>query len=417
MSNMEHQEFESVYRAFRQTAYRKKYETALIYGRRRISYGVLLTRIEYAYNTFRQMGVEPGDRVCLWLPNCPDLLTSFYGLSRLGAIPVLAHPVSSARELSMQMRAVGAEALITTPDRYADYSAVYGELPPGSLILCRPEQDLVGKEKQAYLEARRNIEELKGYALEELLKENRYASGEIPFGDREQCAVVLFGTSCFLQAHSIVYTPDELQNTVEMFWHHRERVASVYIENSFASEGGFLAAHSAFCMGKTVLWSAGDPLPLLKKRQPDFLVATEEFFWRFRREVSYFKGKWSNLQGGYQIGKELTPLMKKYGSRAFEQAGGRGMLMASPVPLKVKKETLYFVGDFGVRPADLEREITRICGIAKCRCVIEGGSLRLKVLPDGMDAVKQLGRGIISCCRREMNPCHLPRSVEFCSLL
>ncbi len=416
---MQENQFGSVYKAFRKTAYRLKYDSALRFGRRDLTYGALLARAEYAYNTFCQMGIEPGQRVCIWLPNCPDLLTSFYGLSRLGAIPVLAHPVSSARELFLQMKTTDADILITTADRYRDYCCHFAPLPTGALILCKPESDLAGKEKAEFLREQRNVEteDPLAHALEDLMNENRYRAGDLPFEDGEQCAVVLFGTSSFLQARSICYGNEELQDTAETFWHRRERVQTVYIEHSFATEGGFLAAHGALCAGKTVLWSGGDPFPLLKKYRPDFLVATEELFWRIRQQGHYFKEKWKNLQGGIQMGKPITPLMEKFTAYAFEEIGGKGLLSASPVPLKTQKEPLCFVGDFGVRPADVEQEISRLSGVAKCQCLAEENGLRLKILPDGRDAARQVGRSIVSCCRREMNPRHLPKKIEFCPIL
>lgn len=410
---------ENVYKSFRKTAYRLKYDSALRFGRRNLTFGALLSRAEYAYNTFRQMGIEPGQRVCIWLPNCPDLLTSFYGLSRLGAVPVLAHPVSSAREIFLQMKTTDAAVLITTADRYRDYCRRFAPLPAGSLVFCKPEADLKGKEKAAFLKEQRSDESQTppGHTMEELIQENRYQAGDLPFESGEQCAAVLFGTSSFLQARSICYANEELEEIAARFWSRSERVHTVYIENSFATEGGFLAAHSALCAGKTILWSGGDPFPLLKKYRPDFLVATEELFWRIRRETRYFKGKWKNLQGGIQIGKPLTPLMEKFTARAFEEVGGKGLLTASPVPLKVQKESLCFVGDFGVRPADMEQEISRLSGVAKCQCLAEEMGIRVRILPDGRDAARQLGRSIVSRCREEMNPRHLPKKIEFCPIL
>lgn len=408
----------SAYRALRKSAYRRKYEKALLFGGKRFTFSALLARTEYAYNTFRQMGVEPGERVCLCLPNCPDLLASFYGLSRLGAVGVLAHPASSARELKMQMEASGARRLITTARQYEEYCKRERPLPPGRLIICRPESDMRGKVKRAYLALQTPAEEeIKGYILDELIAENRYSASETPSGGGEQPAVILFGTSCFINARPILYSAQELQHTVEEFWRHQELVSTVLIENSFATEGGFLAAHSALCTGRAIYWNVGDPIALAIKAKPDFLVGTEEFFWNFRQQPGLAHLKWNHLQGGFQIGKDLTPLMEKFAGRAFAAAGGRGILSSAPVPLKVRREPLFFVRDFGVRLSDMEREIALIEGIGKCRCIAEGGGIRLKVLPDGKDAVKTLGRGIVSCCRREMNALHLPRSVEFCTSL
>ena len=53
--------FSSAYRSFRLSAYRNKYEKALLFGGKSFTFGALLVRAEYAYNTFLQMGVEEGD--------------------------------------------------------------------------------------------------------------------------------------------------------------------------------------------------------------------------------------------------------------------------------------------------------------------------------------------------------------------
>lgn len=415
---MEPSEKNSAYRDFRVTAYRKKYDPALIFGGKTFSYGVLLNRAEYAYNTFMQMGITPGQRVCLWLPNCPDLLASFYGLSRLGGIAVLSHPQDHPQEILRQMEATGASLLITTPERYDLYCRDEEPLPPGQLILCTPQSDMKGKARRTYRQANRpEEEEARGYLLEQLMEENRYNALETPFGDDAQEAVLLCGTSSFLQPRFISYLPGELAETAVRFWHRREQVGAVYIENSFATEGGFLAAHSTLVAGKTVIWSVGDPYALLKKQKPDFLIATEEFFWEFRQRPGRFGKKWRNLQGGIQIGRELTPLMEKFAGKAFRSLGADAALSAAPVPLKVRKETLYFTKDFGIRLADMEQVLSRLPGIAKCKCLADGSGIRLRVLPDGKEPVSALGRALVACCKREMNPIHLPKSVEFCSVL
>ena len=410
------QERNTAYRDLRVTAYRKKYEPALSFGGKTLTYGVLLNRVEYAYNTFCQMGVSAGDRVCLWLPNCPDLLAGYYALSRLGAVAVLSHPGDLPREVRRQMDAAGAALLITTADRYERYCRDRDPLPPGQVVLCKPESDMKGAERRRYRESLSETEERNEQQMDELLRENSYTAMDIPYSG-EQEAVLLCGTSSFRSVRFVSYFPEELADTAALFWRRKDGVGVVYVENSFATEGGFLAAHSVLVAGKTLLWSVGEPYKMLKKKKPDFLVATEEFFWEFRKRASFFGTKWKNLQGGYQIGKALTPLMEKFASKAMASCGGVGVLSGSPVPLKVRKEDLYFVKDYGIRTTDLEEELSALAGIRKCRCIAENGGLRLRVLPDGTASVSGLGRAMVVCCKKEMNPLHLPKSVEFCSSL
>ncbi len=415
---MKQTERSSAYRDFRVSAYRNKYEIALQYGGKIVSYGLLLSRAEYAYNTFCQMGVLPGDRVCLWLPNCPDLLASFYGLSRLGAVATLLHPRDTAGEVRLQMERAKSERLITTPGRYDAFCREGNPLSPGQVVLCRPDRDMKGKERRIYrLSEQQKEQDPEGYFLEEMMAQNRYNSMETPFGDNGQDAVLLGGISSFLRPRFLSYLPEELAETSVEFWKKKEHIQTVFIQNSFATEGGFLAAHSALCHGKTILWSVGDPYGLLKKLRPDFLVGTEEFFWEFRQRRTTFGAQWKNLRGGVQMGRTKTELMEKFSGRAFQTVGGQGVLSSSPVPLKLWKEAVYLTQDYGVDLTHMEELFSAIPGIKKCRCYGDDGGIRVQILPDGKVSNNTLGKRVIACCKREMNRAHLPRIVEFCSIL
>lgn len=393
--------FETAYRSLRRSAYRNKYEKALCCGGRSLTFGALLKQAEHAYNTFRQMGVEPGEPVCLCLPNSPELAVAFYGLSRLGAMGVLAHPASSPRELRAQMETAGAARLITTPARYRAYCTAFSELPPGALILCGV-RDAEGESYPAEI------------FFDRLLRENRYSANDTPYNGEQAYAAMVFGTSCFLQARPISYTADELKEAGDAFWHRRETVRTVYIEPSFATESGLLAAHSALCTGRTVLWSAGiAPFKLLTRKQPDFLIGSEEFFFEFRGWADRQKSFWPNLQGGIQTGRPLTPLMEKFAPRAFAAVGGKGTLSACPVPLKVRQEPLTFLRDFGVRTTDIEQLLNEVPGVIRCECRGDGDRLRLTVTPAAGAGPQTLGRALIARCREEMGATQLPRTVEF----
>jgi crotonobetaine/carnitine-CoA ligase len=42
--------------------------------------------VNKAANFFRDLGVKKGDHVCLFLPNCPEFLYLWFGLSKIGAL-------------------------------------------------------------------------------------------------------------------------------------------------------------------------------------------------------------------------------------------------------------------------------------------------------------------------------------------
>ncbi|MHA7239727.1 long-chain-fatty-acid--CoA ligase [Arthrobacter sp. TMS1-12-1] len=60
----------------------------------------------------RSLGVGPGDRVALVLPNCPQHIVAFYAVLRLGAIVVEHNPLYTDRELRHQFEDHGATVAI-----------------------------------------------------------------------------------------------------------------------------------------------------------------------------------------------------------------------------------------------------------------------------------------------------------------
>jgi long-chain acyl-CoA synthetase len=76
------------------------------------SYAELGEQISRAANGLRKLGVTPGDRVALVLPNCPQHVVAFYAVLRLGAIVVEHNPLYTDRELRHQFEDHGARVAI-----------------------------------------------------------------------------------------------------------------------------------------------------------------------------------------------------------------------------------------------------------------------------------------------------------------
>jgi len=76
------------------------------------SYEELREQISRVANGLRKLGVSPGDRVALVLPNCPQHVVAFYAVLRLGAIVVEHNPLYTDRELRHQFEDHGARVAI-----------------------------------------------------------------------------------------------------------------------------------------------------------------------------------------------------------------------------------------------------------------------------------------------------------------
>ncbi|MDQ3950273.1 MAG: AMP-binding protein, partial [Gemmatimonadota bacterium] len=59
-----------------------------------------------------ELGVRPGDRVALCLPNCPQFLITEIGAWKAGAIVCPFNPTYTDREMEAALAATGAETLV-----------------------------------------------------------------------------------------------------------------------------------------------------------------------------------------------------------------------------------------------------------------------------------------------------------------
>ncbi|MFI0407727.1 AMP-binding protein [Actinomadura sp. 3N508] len=108
---------------------------ALLFFGRRISYRELRTAVDRFAAGLHRLGVQPGDRVALILPNCPQQVIAFYGVLRRGAIAVQHNPLYTEEEMLHQLADSGARAAVVLDRSYATVRAVRSELPLEHIVV------------------------------------------------------------------------------------------------------------------------------------------------------------------------------------------------------------------------------------------------------------------------------------------
>jgi long-chain acyl-CoA synthetase len=76
------------------------------------TYTELGEQVSRAAEALRLQGVNPGDRVALVLPNCPQHVVAFYAALRLGAVVVEHNPLYTPSELEHQLADCGATVVV-----------------------------------------------------------------------------------------------------------------------------------------------------------------------------------------------------------------------------------------------------------------------------------------------------------------
>jgi long-chain acyl-CoA synthetase len=68
----------------------------------RLTYAALWNQILRFANALSQLGVKPGDRVAILLPNCPQAIIAYYATLWLGGVVVMTNPLYVEREMEFQ---------------------------------------------------------------------------------------------------------------------------------------------------------------------------------------------------------------------------------------------------------------------------------------------------------------------------
>ncbi|GIK37258.1 MAG: long-chain-fatty-acid--CoA ligase [Chloroflexota bacterium] len=112
----------------RKTAEKYSGQTALIFGsivpwlgehHSRMSY----RELNHLVDRFAA-GLQKGDRMALYMPNCPQFVIAYYGALRAGGIVVPSNPLYVAREIEQQMKDAGAIFAVTLSLLYPNIQQV-----------------------------------------------------------------------------------------------------------------------------------------------------------------------------------------------------------------------------------------------------------------------------------------------------
>jgi long-chain acyl-CoA synthetase len=86
---------------------------ALVFVNRRMTYGELQADVARLASGLATLGVEPGTRVAVQLPNLPQTVIAFYAALSLGAEVVMTNPLYTLRELQHQWKDADCAVAIT----------------------------------------------------------------------------------------------------------------------------------------------------------------------------------------------------------------------------------------------------------------------------------------------------------------
>jgi fatty-acyl-CoA synthase len=98
---------------------------------RRWTYAELNDEIDVVARGLMALGIERGERVGMWAPNCPEWTIVQYATAKIGAILVNINPSYRTHELAYVLEQSGIRTLVSaTAYKTSDYVAMVGEVRP-----------------------------------------------------------------------------------------------------------------------------------------------------------------------------------------------------------------------------------------------------------------------------------------------
>jgi fatty-acyl-CoA synthase len=171
---------------------------ALYYGERIVSFAELDAESRRVARGFADLGIGPGDRVALWLPNVPAWLACFFACARLGAIAIAVNTRFRSAEMADIVGRSGAKLVVFWPAfRHIDFAGIIEDVDSQALSQL---VGLVAYDEGGDATARRRIHGLPVYSYRDLSARPEFE----PDYAQAQAGCVIFTTSGTTKAPKFV---------------------------------------------------------------------------------------------------------------------------------------------------------------------------------------------------------------------
>ncbi len=115
------------------------------------TYREFVEQIELCGRSLKAIGIRPGDKVTICLPNCPQAAIMFYAVNLVGAVCNMVHPLSSEREIEFFLKESDSIAAITLDQFYHKFEAVRQNVNLSNIIIASIKDALSQPLKTGYM--------------------------------------------------------------------------------------------------------------------------------------------------------------------------------------------------------------------------------------------------------------------------
>jgi len=118
---------------------------------KKTTYKEFFAGIEKCARALKTIGIRPGDRVTIALPNCPQGLYMFYAVNMVGGICNMIHPLSAEKEIEFYLNESESVTAVTLDQFYSKFERIRANTKVVNIIIASIKDELAPTLKAGYM--------------------------------------------------------------------------------------------------------------------------------------------------------------------------------------------------------------------------------------------------------------------------
>ena len=328
----------TLYDAIAATARRAPDALAWDFLDRTSTYHELLAEIDRCANALAALGLARNDRILISMPTSPQGVIAFYAANKLGAVPALIHPLSTAPEITHYLDQCGARIALTLDAFYGALACAAPKRSLETIVLARIPDYLPALKKLAFrLTSGRRIAKVPADARvrwwARLTKGNQPSAPRAAVGTGDPAAILFSGGTTALPKGIVLSNRNFIAEGMQaVAWGDlREGDSILAILPIFHGFGLGVCVNAALMAGgKSILvprFSAEVVAKLLRRKRPNVLVGVPTLFHALAQDRSLARADLSCLRVCFNGADTLPRPVKERFEKLVAAGGGRVRLL------------------------------------------------------------------------------------------
>ncbi len=124
---------------------------AYVFMGKKTTYKKFASYVQICARALKAVGIRPGDRITICMPNCPQAIIMFYAINVVGAVANMIHPLSSENEIEFYLKESESIMALTLDQFYHKFEAIRERVNLSNIIVASIKDELSKPIRAGYM--------------------------------------------------------------------------------------------------------------------------------------------------------------------------------------------------------------------------------------------------------------------------